>query len=110
MLPAVQVLIDQADSERALRAVHSRFYLSDVPMGIGIVGPGLIGGTLIKQLKEQVGRRCACMVKGRMALDSHPLVLLLLSMLPRKPCFFIVTTVKRGIGMFAMIKSVMCCC
>lgn len=41
----------QADSERALRAVHSRFYLSDVPIGVGIVGPGLIGGTLVKQVR-----------------------------------------------------------
>jgi hypothetical protein len=50
----ITVLIDQKDSERALRAVHSRFYLSDVPIGVGIVGPGLIGGTLIEQLREQV--------------------------------------------------------
>ncbi|GIL88501.1 hypothetical protein Vretimale_15367 [Volvox reticuliferus] len=49
----ITVLIDQVDSERALRAVHSRFYLSDVPIGVGIVGPGLIGGTLIQQLREQ---------------------------------------------------------
>jgi len=49
----ITVLIDQADSERSLQAVHSRFYLSDVPIGVGIVGPGLIGGTLIRQLKEQ---------------------------------------------------------
>ena len=50
----ITVLIGQKDSERALRAVHSRFYLSDVPIGVGIVGPGLIGGTLIDQLAEQV--------------------------------------------------------
>ncbi|GLI70404.1 hypothetical protein VaNZ11_015124 [Volvox africanus] len=49
----ITVLIDQVDSERALRAVHSRFYLSDVPIGVGIVGPGLIGKTLIQQLREQ---------------------------------------------------------
>lgn len=53
----ITVLIDQNDSERGLRAVHSRFYLSDVPLGIGIVGPGLIGGTLMNQLKEQVRRK-----------------------------------------------------
>lgn len=50
----ITVLLDQKDSERALRAVHSRFYLSDVPIGVGVVGPGLIGGTLIEQLREQV--------------------------------------------------------
>lgn len=57
------MLLDQKDTERALRAVHSRFYLSDVPIGVGIVGPGLIGATLLDQLKEQVGgtlRVCVC--------------------------------------------------
>ena len=50
----ITVLIDQKDSERGLRAVHSRFYLSDTTIGVGIVGPGLIGATLIEQIKEQV--------------------------------------------------------
>lgn len=49
----ITVLIAQADAERALRAVHSRFYLSATPIGIGLVGPGLIGGALLDQLKEQ---------------------------------------------------------
>jgi aspartokinase/homoserine dehydrogenase 1 len=49
----ITVLIDQKDSERGLRAVHSRFYLSDTAIGVGIVGPGLIGATLIQQLKDQ---------------------------------------------------------
>lgn len=49
----ITVLIDQVDSERALRAVHSRFYLSHVPIGVGLIGPGAIGATLIEQLKEQ---------------------------------------------------------
>ncbi len=43
----------QKDSERALRAVHSRFYLSATPIGIGILGPGLIGSALMEQLREQ---------------------------------------------------------
>jgi aspartokinase/homoserine dehydrogenase 1 len=50
----ITVLIDQKDSERALRAVHSRFYLSATPIGIGLVGPGLIGSALMEQLREQV--------------------------------------------------------
>ncbi|MEW5316770.1 MAG: hypothetical protein WDW38_008120 [Sanguina aurantia] len=52
----ITVLIDQADSERGLRAVHSRFYLSDTPIGVAIVGPGLIGGTLIDQIAEQAAQ------------------------------------------------------
>ena len=49
----ITVLVDQKDSERALRAVHARFYLSDTTIGVAIVGPGLIGATLIDQIKEQ---------------------------------------------------------
>ncbi len=49
----ITVLIDQKDSERALRAVHSRFYLSSTPIGIGLVGPGLIGSALLDQLRDQ---------------------------------------------------------
>lgn len=37
-----------------LQAVHARFYLSDVPLAVGLVGPGLIGKTLLAQIKAQV--------------------------------------------------------
>ena len=37
-----------------LQAVHGRFYLSDVPVAVGLVGPGLIGSTLLQQIKQQV--------------------------------------------------------
>lgn len=40
---------------KALRAVHGRFYQDALPIGIGLIGPGLIGGTLLRQLQEQVG-------------------------------------------------------
>eukprot|EP00889_Picochlorum_renovo_P003951 jgi/Picre1/30981/NNA_006339.t1 len=41
------------DAVRALRAVHSRFYEKSLPIGVGLVGPGLIGSTFLSQLKEQ---------------------------------------------------------
>jgi len=66
----ITVLIGQKDSERALRAVHSRFYLSDVPIGVGIVGPGLIGGTLIDQLAEQ-----ASMLRKEFNIDMRVLAI-----------------------------------
>lgn len=58
MLPAV----------KALRAVHGRFYMDALPIGVGLIGPGLIGGTFLQQMNEQVGRagsggialRCSC--------------------------------------------------
>lgn len=49
----ITIVIDSADSVRALRAVHSRFYLSETPLAVGVVGPGLIGQTLLKQFEEQ---------------------------------------------------------
>ena len=48
------VVVNGDDSTRALRAVHSRFYLSETPLAVGIVGgTGLVGRTLLRQLKEQ---------------------------------------------------------
>ncbi|KAK4375312.1 hypothetical protein RND71_005989 [Anisodus tanguticus] len=49
----VTVVVKQEDCVRALRAVHSRFYLSRTTIAVGIIGPGLIGGTLLDQLKDQ---------------------------------------------------------
>jgi len=43
-------VIRRSDSARALRAVHAGFYLSPQSLSIGIIGPGLIGGTLINQI------------------------------------------------------------
>lgn len=48
------VVVKREDCVKALRAVHSRFYLSRTTIAMGIIGPGLIGGTLLDQLKEQV--------------------------------------------------------
>ena len=48
------IVVNREDSVKALKAVHSRYYLSKTTMAVGIVGPGLIGGTLIEQLRKQV--------------------------------------------------------
>ncbi|KAK9838066.1 hypothetical protein WJX74_011058 [Apatococcus lobatus] len=49
----ITVLIDQRDSVRALRAVHGRFYLAKLTIGLGVIGPGLVGRTFINQLYQQ---------------------------------------------------------
>lgn len=54
----ITVLIDQKDSVRALRAVHGRFYLATLPLGVGLVGPGLIGGTFLDQIHQQMTVCC----------------------------------------------------
>lgn len=52
----ISAVVDTPDARRALRAVHSAFYLSSYPLSIGIIGPGLIGGTLLEQFARQAGR------------------------------------------------------
>ena len=50
----ITVVLKREDCIRALRAVHSRFYLSRTTIAMGIIGPGLIGSTLLDQLRDQV--------------------------------------------------------
>ena len=66
----ITVLIDQKDSVRALRAVHGRFYLATLPLGVGLVGPGLIGGTFLDQIHQQMTVCSLCHVaQQHMAVD-----------------------------------------
>ncbi|BAT74472.1 Bifunctional aspartokinase/homoserine dehydrogenase [Vigna angularis] len=49
----ITVVVKREDCIKALRAVHSRFYLSRTTISMGIIGPGLIGSTLLDQLRDQ---------------------------------------------------------
>ncbi|MEM6771456.1 MAG: ACT domain-containing protein, partial [Bacteroidota bacterium] len=50
----VSVVIPKEDENKALNALHEAFFLSDYKtLHLFIVGVGLIGGTLLKQIKEQ---------------------------------------------------------
>lgn len=49
----ITVVVNREDAVRALRAVHARFFLSETPLAVGLVGPGLIGKTLLAQLQAQ---------------------------------------------------------
>uniref|UniRef100_A0A5B6ZUG9 ACT domain-containing protein n=1 Tax=Davidia involucrata TaxID=16924 RepID=A0A5B6ZUG9_DAVIN len=60
----ITVVIKREDCVRALRAVHSRFYLSRTTIAMGIIGPGLIGGTLLDQLRDQ-----AAILKEKFNID-----------------------------------------
>lgn len=52
----ISVVVDGKQSARALRSVHSSFYLSPHTVSIGLIGPGLVGGVLLDQLASQVER------------------------------------------------------
>ncbi|KAL2954985.1 hypothetical protein AAZX31_18G002700 [Glycine max] len=49
----ITVVVKREDSIKALRAVHSRFFLSRTTIAMAIIGPGLIGSTLLDQLCDQ---------------------------------------------------------
>lgn len=48
----ISVVVSRADATRALRAVHSSFFLSNHTLSIGVIGTGWVGKTLLSQLKE----------------------------------------------------------
>jgi aspartokinase/homoserine dehydrogenase 1 len=52
----ISAVIDSAEATRALRAAHSGFYLSAKTISIGLIGTGVVGGTLLQQLEKQAGR------------------------------------------------------
>ncbi|MES2963962.1 MAG: bifunctional aspartate kinase/homoserine dehydrogenase I [Bdellovibrionota bacterium] len=48
----ISVVVTRSEATRALRAVHSAFFLSNHTLSIGVIGTGGIGKTLLAQLKE----------------------------------------------------------
>jgi aspartokinase/homoserine dehydrogenase 1 len=49
----ISAVIDERQSTRALRSVHSKFYLSPHTVSIGLIGPGTVGAVLLEQLASQ---------------------------------------------------------
>ena len=50
----ISAVIKHTEATKALRAVHSAFYLSNQTLSIGVIGTGLIGGTLLSQLQNRI--------------------------------------------------------
>ena len=50
----ISAVIEQHESTKALRAVHSAFYLSPQTISVGVIGTGLIGGAFLNQLAERI--------------------------------------------------------
>lgn len=48
----VSVAVREADAERALRVAHTAFWLSAQTVSIGLIGPGNVGGALLRQILE----------------------------------------------------------
>ncbi len=52
----ISAVIREDESGKALRALHSSFFLSAQTLSIGLFGPGNIGGTLLDQLASESDR------------------------------------------------------
>ncbi len=52
----ISVVVDGKDATRALRAVHSGFYLSPHTISIGLIGPGAVGRALLEQIAAETER------------------------------------------------------
>jgi aspartokinase/homoserine dehydrogenase 1 len=50
----ISAVIEQHEATKALRAVHSAFYLSSQTLSIGVIGSGLIGSTFLGQLSRRM--------------------------------------------------------
>lgn len=52
----ISAVVDADEATRALRAAHSGFYLSSKTLSVGLIGPGVVGGTLLDQIGSRVDR------------------------------------------------------
>ncbi len=52
----ISAVIQSGDTKRALRTLHAGFFLSNQTISIGLLGPGLIGKTLLKQINLETER------------------------------------------------------
>jgi bifunctional aspartokinase / homoserine dehydrogenase 1 len=50
----ISAVIEESEATKALRAIHSAFYLSNQTLSIGVIGTGLIGSTLLNQLQTRI--------------------------------------------------------
>ncbi|CEG56990.1 bifunctional aspartate kinase/homoserine dehydrogenase I [Legionella fallonii] len=55
----ISLIIKNTDADKAMQAVHSSFYLSRKTLSIGLIGPGTVGKSLLKQLNEAVAQLCS---------------------------------------------------
>lgn len=51
----ITIVIKSYDAQKALNAAHAAFNLSEQTFSVGLIGPGLIGGNLLDQLRDQIG-------------------------------------------------------
>ncbi len=60
----ISAVIEQHEATKALRALHSAFYLSSQTLSIGVIGTGLIGSAFLDQLNRRIAT-----LKSRRGID-----------------------------------------
>ena len=50
----ISAVVEQHEATKALRALHSAFYLSSQTLSIGVIGTGLIGSSFLAQLATRI--------------------------------------------------------
>ena len=74
----ISAVIEQDEATKALRALHSAFYLSNQTLSIGVIGTGLIGSTLLGQLQtriEDLKRHRGIDLRVRAIMNSRKMIL-----------------------------------
>ena len=74
----ISAVIEQHEATKALRALHSAFYLSSQTLSIGVIGSGLIGGTFLDQLTtriEELRRERGIDLRVRGIMNSRRMIL-----------------------------------
>ncbi len=74
----ISAVVSQADVRIATQALHAGFFLSDQTLSIGIIGPGLIGETLIQQIaqeEERLRKEIGVDIRIRGIINSKRMVL-----------------------------------
>lgn len=74
----ISVALDAADAKKALRAVHSAFYLSPQTLSVAVLGVGNVGQALLKQLssaKERLLKVSNVDVRVRAVASSQTMLL-----------------------------------
>ena len=74
----ISAVIEQHEATKALRALHSAFYLSSQTLSIGVIGAGLIGGTFLDQLAtriEELRRERGIDLRVRGIMNSRKMLL-----------------------------------
>ena len=74
----ISAVIEQHEATKALRALHSAFYLSSQTLSIGVIGTGLIGSSFLGQLAnriDQLKSQSGIDLRVRGIMNSHKMTL-----------------------------------